>query len=324
MDKVGIKKLVDRELGEIAGNQNRLRSLLLSKKDSLGKNEEDLIFLGMANLAEYFWCAEESYLKSRKKELDFFFSYLSDRIRYSVELGSISKFPVSANEILEIGEGIKIQDIERLLQERENQFVYNDLISAKVAIEGQWKTIGVHDRVLYILGYPDEFVGKNDLQEFNANEVVFVKSLDDPALPPLLRGFVGEYEWAEKYPTIRWNFSHGYYTIVGIPDGITSDFVYEFKTSRNSFLKGYLKPVAEIQADFSGHFFRREKKRVQIRVSETGNIETYQSQVSSQRVLQVLKGFKLIDEGETPIPPKPWKCKHCEFNQTCSISQVVM
>jgi hypothetical protein len=160
-----------------------------------------------------------------------------------------------------------------------------------------------------------------NMSDPKVREVVFVNSIDDPTLPPKLRGVVGEDAYAEKYPSIRWNFNFGKYIMVGIPDGITDDFVYEFKTTKNYYLKQFIKPVAETQADLYGHFFGRGEKKVQIREYETGKIFTYQTEVNSQRVKQVYDGFKSIDEGKEAIPPKAWKCKRCEFELVCPISQ---
>lgn len=38
---------------------------------------------------------------------------------------------------------------------------------------------------------------------------------------------------AERYPTIRWAFKWRDFMISGVPDGITDNFVYEFKTIKN-------------------------------------------------------------------------------------------
>ena len=54
---------------------------------------------------------------------------------------------------------------------------------------------------------------------------------------------------------------------------------------------------------------------------ESGNISTYQTRVNSQRVKQVYDGFQSIDGGNEAIPPRVWKCKICEFEHVCPISQ---
>lgn len=79
-----------------------------------------------------------------------------------------------------------------------------------------------------------------------------VVSLDKA--PPKLRGAVYEELLAEKYPTIRWNFSWENYVVVGVPDGITDDFVYEFKLPEASFFWVILSEVLWLRVIFMGTF----------------------------------------------------------------------
>lgn len=56
-------------------------------------------------------------------------------------------------------------------------------------------------------------------------------------LGPLLQGnerspLALEISRSESYPTFRWHFQWRKYVLVGVPDGITKRFVYEFKTAR--------------------------------------------------------------------------------------------
>ena len=301
--------------------QGILENLMQTKKDELGVDRDQLVFVGTADMAEYFWCAEKSMLKSRSQEVKFFESYLFDRIVYSFDLGRLNNLPSDHNEFLSIGDDISQPDIEDLLRENKVEEPKGDILYPKVAKEGIWLTLGVINGVHYVIGFPDEGAREINMSDPKVREVVFVNSIDDPTLPPKLRGVVGEDAYAEKYPSIRWNFNFGKYIMVGIPDGITDDFVYEFKTTKNYYLKQFIKPVAETQADLYGHFFGRGEKKVQIREYETGKIFTYQTEVNSQRVKQVYDGFKSIDEGKEAIPPKAWKCKRCEFELVCPISQ---
>lgn len=301
--------------------QGILENLMQTKKDELGVDRDQLVFVGTADMAEYFWCAEKSILKSRSQEVKFFESYLFDRIVYSFDLGRLNNLPSDHNELLSIGDDISQPDIEVLLRENKVEEPKGDILYPKVAKEGIWLTLGVINGVHYVIGFPDEGAREINMSDPKVREVVFVNSIDDPTLPPKLRGVVGEDAYAEKYPSIRWNFNFGKYIMVGIPDGITDDFVYEFKTTKNYYLKQFIKPVAETQADLYGHFFGRGEKKVQIREYETGKIFTYQTEVNSQRVKQVYDGFKSIDEGKEAIPPKAWKCKRCEFELVCPISQ---
>jgi len=122
---------------------------------------------------------------------------------------------------------------------------------------------------------------------------------------------------AEKYPSIRWNFGWKHYQVIGIPDGITDELVYEFKTTAKKFLAGYMKPVALAQADLYGYFFKRKKKRVQIYIRETGEILTWENEVDLENAEETLKRLERVDLGELPKPPVYWKCNNCEFRKQC-------
>lgn len=145
-------------------------------------------------------------------------------------------------------------------------------------------------------------------------------SWDDASLPPKLRGEIQQMIRAERYPTIRWNFVWHDYVVVGVPDGITDMFVYEFKNTASRFLCNYfIKPVALAQADLYGYFFRRGRKRVQIYVTEDGSTQTWDEAVSEERALETFSSFERISKGELAKPPKAWKCRSCEFTSSCPI-----
>lgn len=64
------------ELVKFIGKPGFLDSLMNDKKTHLNRDPNQLVFVGAADLAEYFWCAEKSFLKSIRNELTYFQSYL--------------------------------------------------------------------------------------------------------------------------------------------------------------------------------------------------------------------------------------------------------
>jgi CRISPR/Cas system-associated exonuclease Cas4 (RecB family) len=136
---------------------------------------------------------------------------------------------------------------------------------------------------------------------------------------PLLEGewahLVREETTGEIYPTIRWNFKWHDYVIIGVPDGITKDFIYEYKRST---LSPYQLVVASTQADLYGYFFKRKRKRVQVYVKQHNYLKTYDEPVDEERALDALTKFEKVEKGEMP-PPKPaeWKCRKCEYRTSC-------
>ena len=280
----------------LMANENKeskiVRELLSLEKERRGIEKDKLLFIGMADTAGYYWCAMKSLLANKNMELGFFGAYLEDRIKYSLDLGYIDINDLIGKKegILEIGNKITIQDIEKLL--RRSKEKEEDMI-----IEA------------FLDGYFSGSLTKEDK----------IKALEK--LSPKIRGRFSEYLLKERYPTIRWNFPWRRYVLLGIPDGITDTFVYEFKTTSIRFLQYYLKPVAFAQADLYGTFFKRKMKRVQIFTFQNNKLATWQEEVNTKKAYELLKKFEEIDEGKEPIPPKKWKCKSCEFKQKCPLYQ---
>jgi len=94
--------------------------LLFIEKDRRGVDRDELVFMGMANVASYWWCGMKALLLSREMEIDFFLSYLEDRISYSFRLGLIDELLENVEKWLDIGDNIKFDDIEKLLAEEES------------------------------------------------------------------------------------------------------------------------------------------------------------------------------------------------------------
>ncbi|MCL5256175.1 MAG: hypothetical protein M1319_00045 [Chloroflexi bacterium] len=238
--------------------------LLPLEKERRGARQDQLVFLGVADIAQYYWCAAKALFKSRQMELAFFRSYLLDRLLYSLYLGRLDRLPVSSYDLLEVGSDISMADIEYLLSLS---------IVAKELPDTQ------------------------------------INYLDDPKE----RGRLLQLTRAERYPTIRWNFEWENYVVVGVPDGITGDFAYEFKTTKSRFLSFFQKPVAFTQADLYGYLFRRSAKRVQIFIVDEEVTETWEEGTSESRAVETLASFRAMDMGDIPPSPKAWKCNSCEF-----------
>ncbi len=105
--------------------------------------------------------------------------------------------------------------------------------------------------------------------------------------------------------------------LIGSPDGITDDFVYEFKyTKRKRYLLSTLR-TARLQADLYGYYFNRPKKKIQIYCEEENRIETYIEEVDRKEVLELLEKWTQMIDGKIPLKPQHWKCNKCEYNGEC-------
>src|SRR3972149_370177 len=93
-----------------------VNELMRLEKERLGISPDKLVFIGMANFANYYWCAWQYYLKSKRDESVFFAVYFEDRILNASKLGLINKIPKTALEALKIGNSIEYENIEILLK----------------------------------------------------------------------------------------------------------------------------------------------------------------------------------------------------------------
>jgi len=295
---------LSKALGDIVNNEETLRKLLGLEKQRRGAPQEQLIFLGMANVAGYKWCAKQALFKSREEESLFFASYLLDRILYAERLGLIDSLPRKTEALLDIGDEITLEDVETLLKKEAPSPARFDATVADV--QGQKMMVINPDVPSGQRVYYEGLAMKQGIPIVSSNEA-----------PATLRGRMLESSKSEKYPTIRWNFPWGTYVVVGVPDGITDRFVYEFKTTRNGFLQGFQKPVALVQADLYGLFFRRGTKRVQIYVLDDQETKTWEEAVDKGSAESLLRDFARATNGWEPPSPRPWKCKRCNFMPTC-------
>ena len=296
---------------ELINDREKIESLLLLEKARREVHKDNLLFVGMANIAEYFWCAIRSVLKSKINENGFFAAYLFDRISYSHDLGLLKRLPKSSESLLDIGNKITHDDVEKLLREKTKLMKHNSMIFEATELTDEY-------------GEPIMIINSDLPSEQKKWHEMKAKAksirIADPEEFPKIRGEFLQTTKAEQYPSIRWNFEWGKYVIVGVPDGITDRFVYEFKTARNKFLMSFTKPVALTQANLYGYFFRRSEKRVQIHIVEEGTTETWDTKVDRIKTQKVLKNFSRVDAGWVPPFPKKWKCKSCEFKKACPAS----
>jgi CRISPR/Cas system-associated exonuclease Cas4 (RecB family) len=133
------------------------------------------------------------------------------------------------------------------------------------------------------------------------------------------RGDVFELICGEKYHQFRWNFPYGRYVILGVPDGITDDFVYEFKSGSKGRFRPERTTEATVQGDLYGYFFRKKMKRVHVYTLDDRRMASHNSPIDEGTVIRYLKNFARVDAGEMPRLPSPGKCRSCDFKDSCPL-----
>lgn len=312
----GDLRLLKMGLNSFLTEKENLNKLLALEKKRRKIPQDKLLFIGTADTAGYYWCAIWSLLKNKEMEPAFFGAYLADRVLYSVELGHIKTLPQEPQKLLEIGDDITLSDVEKLLTQRKKELEKNDIeISPLIYVD---ITDPKTDNAIRVI---NPYLSKEEIKSLEKE----AKSQGIETAPaedyPTVRGRFAEETRAERYPTIRWNFKWQDYVIVGVPDGITKEFVYEFKSTRSKFISLFKRRVALTQADFYGYFFKRPRKRVQIYIAENNSIEMFDEPIDKENTIRTLNYFKKIDDGEPPKAPKKWKCKNCEFIDICPLQR---
>ncbi|MBC7330520.1 hypothetical protein H5T88_09210 [bacterium] len=328
---------------------------LAYEKDKRGVPRDRLLFAGIADIANFNWCAWKSILKNKEMEKEFFRIYVEDTLEYALKLDYISVedleqlgkelnkayrreqlFFELGKKILDVVDSVSLslEDMEKLLSEKTEQrmkyagtVVMTDVVTIRDPETGELVDIPGQEVVNPLTGEREILINPfvipqseiEKIKEFVEKAGKRVGRLEDY---PLVEG-----EWAdwareeitgEIYPTIRWNFKWHDYVIIGLPDGITKDFIYEYK--RTSLSK-YSLVVAFTQADLYGYFFKRKRKRIQVYVKQRNYLKTYEEPVDEERALEVLTKFEKVEKGEMP-PRKPveWKCGKCEYRASCPYS----
>lgn len=135
----------------------------------------------------------------------------------------------------------------------------------------------------------------------------------------LRKGEIYERIKAEQYPSLQWHYRYKNLILIGLPDGITDEFVYEFKSVKaEKYIKDALMR-ASYQANIYGICFERSKLRIQIYCEETDKIYTYENAIDKQKVFDLLEKWIDMINRKLPIKPLAYKCNICEFKNNCVI-----
>jgi len=133
-----------------------------------------LVFVGTHNVAQYWWCAMYSVLKSRANEIEFFAAYLEDRLAYALKLGRITKIPRKRTDVLSAGHDITLSDMQQLHPRTlESRDILHDPDPASFRWSFSW------DRYV-IVGNPDGLARDTVLERKTAANDYFAKTVARP------------------------------------------------------------------------------------------------------------------------------------------------
>jgi CRISPR/Cas system-associated exonuclease Cas4 (RecB family) len=304
-------------------------------------------YLGIANVAQIKWChqyfrfiAEEGvkgfrneYLFLKKKGGEIFHdkaglpSKNSGKLVHRTKLKTMNLFDFFKlfNCSLFIMHSYK--QVQGCILVDEQQDVY---------FRPEYRSLSTRDSLLIERLYSDEFKQwKFGLMKKNTDEF-FLERFQPPLFPwsPVAmkmhaesigrdRSGVGvgyQLIKSERYNTIEKYFKYKNRIFIGVPDGVTDKFCYEFKSAMNQFWSYFIKPVGITQANLYSFFFKKSNIRVQIYHRDTGKVELIEQACDIEKAKTDLKTVNGLLSGRLkPIPPNKVKCSICEFRRKCRL-----
>lgn len=265
---------------EFCSDVERIDELLSLEKNNRGVDQKQLVFAGLSDVSAQTFCSMKAVLSARESEPMYFGAFLTDRLYYANELRALERWPRSNAELLLAGQSITLEQVEAL------------------------------EKIHY---------GSNALPDETSEVLALEIEIKGPHVNHATRGGVFEHFCAEKCHKFRWNFSYGRYVFLGIPDGITNDFVYEFKSGSKARFRPERTLEAMVQGDLYGYFFRKRMKRVQVYTSDDRRRESKNSPVDEGNAIKYLKNLARVDGGEMPKLPSPGKCRSRDFVASCPL-----
>jgi CRISPR/Cas system-associated exonuclease Cas4 (RecB family) len=273
-------KNFESEARELFRDKDRLDELLSLEKTNRGIDQKQLVFAGFSDVSAQVFCSMKAVLRARESEEMYFRAYLRGRLYYANELQVLERWPRSNIELLQIVQAITFEQVEAL------------------------------EKPHY---------GDHPLPGETSEILPLEIKIKGPNVDYATRGDVFEFFCAEKYHKFMWHFPYGRYVFLAIPDGITNDFVYEFKSGSNARFRPERTTEAVVQGDLYGYFFRKRMKRVQVYTSDDRRRESQNSPVDEENAIKYLKNFARVDGGEMPKLPPPSKCRSCDFVASCQL-----
>lgn len=88
-------------LSALLADDDRIAALLVAEKARRGCTANELVFVGAHNIAQFKWCSMQAVLKSQANEIEFFRTYLADRLEAAVKQGDRDLLSRDTPHILE-------------------------------------------------------------------------------------------------------------------------------------------------------------------------------------------------------------------------------
>lgn len=343
-------------LNDLISNQFELNNLLSEFKKQKGINNEKLTFLGINDIASYYWCSKESIFKAKENEIKYFKNAIIDsyivldliqdlKIENLITLGPL--------EILFRADKIEVDELNNLFIKKGINSPSIDNRSLGYALYKSDDTNSYNEIMIYFGSYNKEREKDNsficfvdtvekflELDNKYQEELVRTKHTDTRSLEEIENGkplwtkrsyarargkLLHELNnYKNKYKSFRWHFPWDNYIVTGIPDGIGNNFIYEYKSAKDKYYyHNYIRAIANSQADLYGYFFEKQEKKIETVFMKEGESKKINDKTDIDNASNILNIFKSTLTGNLDhIAPVEWKCKKCDYYDECEVTSL--
>lgn len=110
-------------------------------------------------------------------------------------------------------------------------------------------------------------------------------------LNPLIRGNIAEKLFAKKLETIHFYNEYKNLIFTGEPDGITQDYVYEFKSHKNIYLANKYLESAKLQADIYCLCFNKKTKIIEQYIMSLKKSKQYKFDFNNKLIDKLIEKY---------------------------------
>lgn len=135
---------------------------------------------------------------------------------------------------------------------------------------------------------------------------------------PIIGGQLAQALYARRYDSMRRHWDFGEFFVIGVPDGLGKDFVYEFKyskypRSRPTFI------TAMAQANIYGTLFHKRRLRIHF-AGPDGFEKTVEGDVREADAANLIRRSWALLRGHDDFhKPESWKCEPCRYRSICPV-----
>lgn len=93
-------------------DETRIKRLLILEKARRRISKNDLVFVALSTIAQYYWCGMKAVFQSRQEEPAVFASHLEGRLLHAHRLGIIDDLPDSDAALLTLGNALTFDNMQ--------------------------------------------------------------------------------------------------------------------------------------------------------------------------------------------------------------------